>query len=196
MKQTYLLVSLASIILLLSPNNAQASTTKYANVSVTLPDAITITGAEVGIDSRSCIFNVFVDADAGTSFPLRSRFLVVLQDSLGSIIDTGDFITTTEGITHQQFQGKSRCDDWRGTLKAPYNFMVAYQYVSLENSNKLIDVPVTVSFVAPTPTVSSQPLPSKPLGSTWKSITCTKGKTTVRMNPSPNPKCPKGWKQK
>jgi hypothetical protein len=101
---------------------ATASVIKFGNLSITLPDSVTITGTEVGIGTRNCSFKVSVDADAGTTIPLRAMVVINLVDALGTTIDNNYSQATVEGLTHQEFTGVFHCNASVGTLKAPYKF--------------------------------------------------------------------------
>lgn len=136
---------------ILSP--AEASVIKFGNLNITLPDSVTITGAEVGTGARNCTFKVSVDADAGTTIPLRAMVVVNLVDALGTTIDNGYSQATVEGLTHQEFTGVFHCNDAVGTLKPPYKFSGVVSGVP--SSSPFIEAPVTVSFVTATPTPSS-----------------------------------------
>ena len=103
-------------------NPAEASVIKFGNLNITLPDSVTITGAEVGTGARNCSFKVSVDADAGTTIPLRAMVVVNLVDALGTTIDNNYSQATVEGLTHQEFTGVFHCNASVGTLKPPYKF--------------------------------------------------------------------------
>jgi hypothetical protein len=93
------IISIAVVLGILSQftNPAVASVIKFGNLNITLPDSVTITGAEVGTGSRNCSFKVSVDADAGTTIPLRAMVVVNLVDALGTTIDNNYSQATVEG---------------------------------------------------------------------------------------------------
>lgn len=136
----------------LSP--AEASVIKFGNLNITLPDSVTITGAEVGTGARNCTFKVSVDADAGTTIPLRAMVEVSLVDALGTTIDENYSQATVEGLTHQEFTGVDHCNAAVGTFKPPYKFSGSVLGVP-SSSLPFMEAPVTVSFVTATPTPSS-----------------------------------------
>ena len=150
------IISIAMVIGLLSQivNPAEASVIKFGNLNITLPDSVTITGVEVGTGARNCSFKVSVDADAGTTIPLRAMVVVNLVDALGTTIDNNYSQATVEGLTHQEFTGVFHCNASVGTLKPPYKFSGSVLGVP-SSSLPFIEAPVTVSFVTATPTPSS-----------------------------------------
>jgi hypothetical protein len=150
------IISIAVVLGILSQftNPAVASVIKFGNLSITLPDSVTITGAEVGTGTRNCSFKVSVDADAGTTIPLRAMVVVNLVDALGTTIDNNYSQATVEGLTHQEFTGVFHCNASVGTLKPPYKFSGSVLGVP-SSSLPFIEAPVTVSFVTATPTPSS-----------------------------------------
>ena len=156
------IISIAMVIGLLSQivNPAEASVIKFGNLNITLPDSVTITGAEVGTGARNCSFKVSVDADAGTTIPLRAMVVVNLVDALGTTIDNNYSQATVEGLTHQEFTGVFHCNASVGTLKPPYKFSGTVSGVP-SSSLPFIEAPVTVSFVTATPSASPTPTAAK-----------------------------------
>ena len=156
------IISIAMVIGLLSQivNPAEASVIKFGNLNITLPDSVTITGAEVGTGARNCSFKVSVDADAGTTIPLRAMVVVNLVDALGTTIDNNYSQATVEGLTHQEFIGVFHCNASVGTLKPPYKFSGTVSGVP-SSSLPFIEAPVTVSFVTATPSASPTPTATK-----------------------------------
>ena len=156
------IISIAMVIGLLSQivNPAEASVIKFGNLNITLPDSVTITGAEVGTGARNCSFKVSVDADAGTTIPLRAMVVVNLVDALGTTIDNNYSQATVEGLTHQEFTGVFHCNASVGTLKPPYKFSGTVSGVP-SSSLPFIEAPVTVSFVTATPSASPTPTATK-----------------------------------
>ena len=156
------IISIAMVIGLLSQivNPAEASVIKFGNLNITLPDSVTITGAEVGTGARNCSFKVSVDADAGTTIPLRAMVVVNLVDALGTTIDNNYSQATVEGLTHQEFTGVFHCNASVGTLKPPYKFSGSVLGVP-SSSLPFIEAPVTVSFVTATPSASPTPTATK-----------------------------------
>ena len=156
------IISIAMVIGLLSQivNPAEASVIKFGNLNITLPDSVTITGAEVGTGARNCSFKVSVDADAGTTIPLRAMVVVNLVDALGTTIDNNYSQATVEGLTHQEFTGVFHCNASVGTLKPPYKFSGSVLGVP-SSSLPFIEAPVTVTFVTATPSASPTPTATK-----------------------------------
>ena len=156
------IISIAMVIGLLSQivNPAEASVIKFGNLNITLPDSVTITGAEVGTGARNCSFKVSVDADAGTTIPLRAMVVVNLVDALGTTIDNNYSQATVEGLTHQEFIGVFHCNASVGTLKPPYKFSGSVLGVP-SSSLPFIEAPVTVTFVTATPSASPTPTATK-----------------------------------
>jgi hypothetical protein len=156
------IISIAMVIGLLSQivNPAEASVIKFGNLNITLPDSVTITGAEVGTGARNCSFKVSVDADAGTTIPLRAMVVVNLVDALGTTIDNNYSQATVEGLTHQEFIGVFHCNASVGTLKPPYKFSGTVSGVP-SSSLPFIEAPVTVTFVTATPSASPTPTATK-----------------------------------
>lgn len=141
-------------------NPAEASVIKFGNINITLPDSVTITGAEAGTGARNCSFKVSVDADAGTTIPLRAMVVVNLVDALGTTIDNNYSQATVEGLTHQEFIGVFHCNASVGTLKPPYKFSGSVLGVP-SSSLPFIEAPVTVTFVTATPSASPTPTATK-----------------------------------
>ena len=156
------IISIAMVIGLLSQiaYPAEASVIKFGNLNITLPDSVTITGAEVGTGARNCSFKVSVDADAGTTIPLRAMVVVNLVDALGTTIDNNYSQATVEGLTHQEFTGVFHCNASVGTLKPPYKFSGSVLGVP-SSSLPFIEAPVTVTFVTATPSASPTPTATK-----------------------------------
>jgi hypothetical protein len=157
MRRISVLIAVAGILIqTISP--AEASVIKYGNLNITLPDTVTITGAEVGTGARNCSFKVSVDADPGTTIPLRAMVVVNLIDALGTTIDNNYSQATVEGLTHQEFTGVFHCNASVGTLKAPYKFSGSVLGVP-SSGMPFIEAPANVVFVnsAPAPSPSSAP---------------------------------------
>jgi hypothetical protein len=151
---------LLTIVTLLMPQTALAQEVQFGNVKVSLPDEITVTGSESGTEARKCSIKVTLDADAGTTIPLRGSVTMILRDSLGTTFDQGDAIALVEGMTRLELRGAFSCDANRGTLKPPYTFVLINRVTPSSTS---VTIPVKLTFVesaaraTPTPTMSSNP---------------------------------------
>jgi hypothetical protein len=160
MKRRAPLAVLLAILTLQIPQSALAQELQIGNVKVNLPDEITVTGYESGTEERNCAIKVTMDADAGTTIPLRGSVTLILRDSLGTTFDQGDATALVEGLTRLELRGAFSCNANRGTLKPPYTFVLFHRLIPNPAS---ITVPVKINFVAPapkatpTPTITSNP---------------------------------------
>ena len=120
---------------------ANSNEIKMNNVKVTLPDSLEVTGSETGINDRNCTFKVSLDAEAGSTIPLRFSITAILKDSLGTTVDVAYWEAQVEGVVHQDVTGGFRCNASAGTLKPPYYIWVPgyadHSPISLTYVNKV-----------------------------------------------------------
>ena len=160
MKRLITVSTLLTIVTLLIPQTAIAKEVQFGNVKVNIPDEITVTGSESGTEARKCSIKVALDADAGTTIPLRGSVTMILRDSLGTTFDQGDATALVEGMTRLELRGAFGCDANRGTLKSPYTITLLNR---ITPNSTLVTIPVNLTFVAsapkatPTPMMSSNP---------------------------------------
>jgi hypothetical protein len=141
--------------------SAQASMVQSGDMTLTLPDSITITGSDIGsaTNPRNCTIKASLDAKAGTTIPLRAGVVVNLVDSTGYGIDSGYSIADVEGLTHLDIPMVFHCGNGHGeaTLKGPYRFTLIWRGMVATFTP---DVPVNVTFVTATPTPTPTPTPT------------------------------------
>ena len=157
MKRIIPLAVLLAILTLLVPQTAQAKEVQLGNVKINLPDEITVTGYESGTEARNCSIKVALDADPGTTIPLRGTVTMILRDSLGTTFDQGGAIATVEGLTRLELQGAFGCDANRGTLKPPYTIVL---FNNLSPNSTSPSIPVKLNFVPPAPKPTPTPMMS------------------------------------
>ena len=154
MKRIIPLALLLAILTLRLTQPALAQEVQFGNVKVNLPDEITVTGYESGTEERNCAIRVTIEADTGTTIPLRGSVTMILRDSLGTTFDQGDATALVEGLTRLELRGAFGCNANRGTLKLPYTFFLINRLVP---NSTTINVPVKLNFVAPAPKATPTP---------------------------------------
>jgi hypothetical protein len=180
MKRTLTVSTLLVLITILMLQPAEAKEVQVGNLKITLPDEITVTGYESGIEPRNCTFKLSVDANPGTTIPLRGGIQFILKDSLGTPIENNYSQALVEGVTHQEIISVFHCSASLGTLKPPYSFhLISVNLPGLPLS--LGEVPVKLNFVAPTP--KSTPTPTL----TPTPTPTPTPKTTPVATPTPTP---------
>jgi len=160
-------------LLLYGQESSMASMSQTANLSLTLPDTVTISGLEVGssLNARKCTINGSLDAMTGTTIPLRGGVAVSFQDATGYSIDSGYATANVEGLTHLDIVMVFHCGNGDGsaTLKGPYKFSITW--IGIPGAEPFVPpMPVSVVFKGdatsqvpnsvPTPSVTNSPMPN------------------------------------
>jgi len=158
MKKILILTVVAGIsgLSLIGQASAQASTLQTENLTLTLPDSISISGTEIGSanNPRRCSIKASLDSKSGTTIPLRAGAVVNLVDSTGYGIDNGYAIADVEGLTHLDIVMVFKCGNGSGTatLKGPYKFTTVWR--GLTGLPFAPDSPVNVTFGSTEPAAS------------------------------------------
>lgn len=146
-------ISFALILSLMIPviSPANANVFNFANLIVTLPDSVSITGSDTGTGVRKCIIKGSIDAAPGTTIPLRAGASVIIYDSLLTRLNSAYAAASVEGLTHLDLVFSENCSPVPGTVKPPYRWGVNVFMVPCD-SRCNADASVDVIFMSPTPT--------------------------------------------
>ena len=159
------LITLIAGLVFVGQSPVQATSLQAANLTLTLPDSVTITGSELGSpsNSRMCTIRASIDAQPGTTIPLRGGAVATLSDSTGYSLDSGYGIANVEGLTHLDILFVFHCGNGHGeaTIRGPYKFRTNWSGVP-GASPFTPDTAVNVSFIPamPGPTQVPTPIPT------------------------------------
>lgn len=151
---TALLLFLGSLHFSLPAFGSETTEIQIGALKVVLPTTIAITGTEIGLSDRECLFSVVLSARSNEFIPLRGGITVNLRDSIGTTIDNTYYEALVEGINRAEIKGAFRCKNTNATLKPPYAFEISPRNVTGESKT----VPVTLNFSKPNPTQSPTPI--------------------------------------